>query len=347
MKGMSTRIIYTKESTKENDILLAETLARLDGNTYGLTYSSGSAVLVNVVALLGTGSEILSSTDVCGGTYRYLVQVAGNQGIKHKIIDLSDLKAVEYILKNNLVKIIWVETPTNPMLKVIDIERLSKLAKKYKSLLVVDNTLSTPVIQRPAEWGADIVVYSTTKYINGHGDASGGALTTSNFELYSKLKFIHKAIGAHLSPSNAWLTLRGIKTLELRMERQSKNAEQIAVFLHNHRKIKEVFYPGLYIREQKKIVKKQMKNAGGMISIVIKDIYDVWKFISHLKYFSFAESLGGVQSLIEHPASMSHSSLPQIEREKIGITDKLLRISVGIENIEDLIGDLKQALYKI
>lgn len=347
MKGITTSIIHTHESTKENDALLANVLARLDGNTYGLTYSSGSAVLVNVVALLGASSEILFSTDVCGGTYRYLIEVAGNQGVKHKIIDLSDFKAVEYTLKNNLVKIIWVETPTNPMLKVIDIERLSKLAKKYNSLLVVDNTLSTPVIQRPAEWGADMIVYSTTKYINGHGDASGGALTTSNFKLYSKLKFIHKAIGAHLSPSNASLTLRGIKTLELRIERQSKNAEQIAVFLHNHRKIKKVFYPALFTGVQKKIVKKQMKNTGGVVSIVIKDIYDVWKFISYLKYFSFAESLGGVQSLIEHPASMSHSSLPQSEREKIGITDTLLRISVGIENIEDLIGDLKQALDKI
>jgi len=327
-------------------IILEQTLANLDSNAFGLAYSSGSAALANIVALLKSNEMILFSTDAYGGTYRFIVRVAGNQGIKYKIIDLTDYDKTEEILKIGGIKIIWVETPTNPLLKVVDILRLSKLAKKYKSILVVDNTFASPVIQRPAKLGADVVVYSTTKYINGHSDVIGGALTTSNKELYTKLKFLQNAIGAILSPFDSWLTLRGLRTLELRMERHIDNAEKIAIFLNKHKKIKKVYYPGLFTGEQKRIVSRQMKRPGGMLSIEIKEKYNVKKFLTSLKYFPLAESLGGVESLIDHPASMTHASIPKEEREKIGLTDGLLRISVGIENIEDLIADLKQAFDK-
>ena len=328
-------------------IILEQTLANLDSNAFGLAYSSGSAALANIVALLKSNEVILFSTDAYGGTYRFIIRVAGNQGIKYKIIDLTDYAKTEEILKIGGIKIIWVETPTNPLLKVVDISRLSKLAKKYKSILVVDNTFASPVIQQPAKLGADVVVYSTTKYINGHSDVIGGALTTSNKDLYIKLKFLQNAIGAILSPFDSWLTLRGLKTLELRMKCHIDNAEKIAELLSNHKKIKKVYYPGLFTGEQKKIVLKQMKRPGGMLSIEIKEKYNVKKFLSSLKYFPLAESLGGVESLIDHPASMTHASIPKEERKKIGLTDGLLRISVGIENIEDLIVDLKQALDKI
>lgn len=327
-------------------IILEQTIAELDNNTYGLAYSSGSAALANIVALLKPNEEILFSTDAYGGTYRFIVRVAGVQGIKYQITDLTDYKKTEDILKNNNVKIIWAETPTNPLLKVVDIEKLSILAKKYKSLLVVDNTFASPIIQQPANLGADIVAYSTTKYINGHSDVVGGALTTSNQDLYTTLKFLQNSIGAILSPFDSWMTLRGLRTLELRIKRHVDNAEKIAEFLKSHKKIKKVYYPGLFKGEQGEIVKKQMKRPGGMISVELNEKYDVQKFLSALEYFPLAESLGGVESLIDHPASMTHASIPKIEREKIGLSDGLFRISVGIENTEDLLEDLTQALEK-
>lgn len=328
-------------------VILEKTLAKLDGNSFGLAYSSGSAVLANIVALLKQNEAILFSTDAYGGTYRFIVNVSGNQGIKYKIVDLTDIKKTEKALMKNNIKIIWLETPSNPLLKVVDISRLSKLAKKYQTILIVDNTFASPIIQQPAKFGADIVVYSTTKYINGHSDVIGGALTTNSEELYMRLKFLQNAIGAILSPFDSWLTLRGLRTLELRMQRHIDNAEKIVDFLNKHKKIKKVFYPGLFTGEQKEIVKKQMQQPGGMLSIEIKEKCDVKKFLNSLKYFPLAESLGGVESLIDHPASMTHASIPKGEREKIGLSDGLLRISVGIENIEDLIADLKQALEKI
>jgi len=344
--GNTGRYDYSR-TVNPTRTILEQTLASLDHNTFGLAYSSGSAVLANVEALLKKDETILFSTDAYGGTYRFIVKVAGNQGIKYKIVNLIDYTKTEEVLKKNNIKIIWVETPTNPLLKIVDISRLSKLAKKYKSILVVDNTFASPVIQQPARLGADIVAYSTTKYINGHSDVIGGALTTSSKELYTKLKFLQNAIGAILSPFDSWLTLRGLRTLELRMERHIDNAEKIAEFLSKHKKIKTVYYPGLFTGEQKKIAEKQMKRPGGMLSIEIKEKYNVKKFLDTLKYFPLAESLGGVESLIDHPASMTHASIPKVEREKIGLSDGLLRISVGIENIEDLIDDLKQALEKV
>lgn len=328
-------------------IILEETMAQMDGNKYGLAYSSGSAVLANVVALLKSDESILFSSDAYGGTYRYIVRAAGVQGIRYNIVDLTDSQQTEEVLKQNNIKIVWVETPTNPLLKVVDISRLSKLTKKYKALLVVDNTFATPILQQPASLGADVVVYSTTKYINGHSDVVGGVLTTNNSDLYPQLKFLQNAIGAILSPFDSWLTLRGLKTLELRMQRHVDNAEKIAEFLNKHKKIKKVFYPGLFTGEQGEIVRKQMIRPGGMISVELKDGYDVQKFLSSLAYFPLAESLGGVESLIDHPASMTHASIPKNERAKIGLSDELFRISVGIENVDDLLADLSQAFKKV
>jgi cystathionine beta-lyase len=241
---------------------------------------------------------------------------------------------------------VWVETPTNPLLKVVDIQRLAKQAHAHDALLVVDNTFASPILQQPAALGADIVAYSTTKYINGHSDVVGGVLTTSDETLYPKLKFLQNSIGAILSPFDSWLTLRGLKTLELRMQRHVDNAESIANFLNKHKKIKKVFYPGLFTGEQGKIVKKQMNRPGGMLAIEIHEQYNVQAFLQALTYFPLAESLGGIESLIDHPASMTHASIPKKEREKIGLSDGLLRISVGIENKDDLLEDLNQALQK-
>jgi cystathionine beta-lyase/cystathionine gamma-synthase len=326
--------------------ILEHTMAELDNNKYGLAYSSGSAVLANIVALLKPGEEILFSTDAYGGTYRFIVRAAGSQGVQHRIADLTDAQQTEAVLKAHKIKIIWLETPTNPLLKVTDIAKLSGLARQYGALLVVDNTFASPILQQPSALGADIVVYSTTKYINGHSDVVGGVLTTSNSELYPRLKFLQNSIGAILSPFDSWMTLRGLRTLELRIQRHSDNAEKIAEFLSNHKKVKRVFYPGLFTGEQGAIVAKQMKRSGGMVSIEIDDAYDVKKFLDALEYFPLAESLGGVESLVDHPASMTHASIPKEKREKIGLSDGLLRLSIGIENVDDLIGDLEQALNR-
>lgn len=327
-------------------IILENTLAALDEVSYGLAFSSGSAALATIVSSLKPNEEILFSTDAYGGTYRYIVNVSGKQGVRYHIVDLTNPNLVEDTLKKSTVKYIWLETPTNPLLKVTDIRELADLAHKYNALLIVDNTFASPVVQKPVLLGADIVVYSTTKYMNGHSDVVGGALVTDNESLYIKLKFLQNAIGAILSPFDSWLTLRGLRTLELRMERHVENAEAIASYLSKHKKILKVYYPGLFTGESKKIVEKQMKNGGGMMSIEIKEKYSVKKFLRALKYFPLAESLGGVESLIDHPASMTHASIPKAERKKIGLSNGLFRISVGIENKIDLLEDLKQALEK-
>lgn len=328
-------------------ILLEQTLAVLDGNSFGLAYSSGSAALANVIALLGRDESVLFSTDAYGGTYRYIIRVAGAQGVRYGITDLTDLEGTEMVLKKGGVKLIWVESPTNPLLKVTDIARLASLAHKYGAFLIVDNTFATPVIQKPAELGADIVAYSTTKYMNGHSDVVGGALTTSNKSLYAKLKFLQNSIGAILSPFDSWLTLRGLRTLELRMIRHNENAQNLAIYLKDRPEVHKVFYPGLFTGTQGNIVTRQMKGYGGMVSVEMHKRFDMVGFLSHLKYFPLAESLGGVESLIDHPASMTHASIPATERKKIGLSDELIRISVGIENWDDLREDLDGAFKAV
>ncbi len=334
--------------------VLEQTLAVLDTAAYGLAFSSGSAVLATIVAVLQPGESILFSSDAYGGTYRYIVNVARKQGIPYHITDFTKLDRVEEELGKGGIKLVWVETPTNPLLKVTDIQKLADITHAHGAHLIVDNTFATPILQQPLVHGADIVVYSTTKYMNGHSDVVGGALTTSNQELYTKLKFLQNAIGAILSPFDSWLTLRGLRTLELRMQRHTENAEAIAKFLSTHQNVKAVYYPGFAngqpdannteLQEAARIVKKQMKHPGGMLSVELKDSIDPQQFIQKLKYFPLAESLGGVESLLDHPASMTHASIPPEERKKIGLSDGLFRISVGIENKEDLLADLAHAL---
>ncbi len=323
---------------------LETTLAQLDDATYALAYSSGSAALANVAALLETGQEILFSSDAYGGTYRHIVQVASVRGTGYQVVDFTDLAATEAMLTAHPIKLVWVESPTNPLLKVVDITAVAKLAHTHGAILAVDNTFATPVIQKPLLLGADIVTYSTTKYLNGHSDSVGGSIAVNDENLHDKLKFLQNAIGAILSPFDSWLTLRGMRTLELRMAQHVKNAQALAKLLSTHPNVEKAYYPGLFTGEQGKIVARQMHMPGAIISIQLQPHCDVQKFIAALKYFPLAESLGGVESLIDHPASMTHASIPREEREKIGLLDSLLRISVGIENTDDLVDDMRAAL---
>jgi cystathionine beta-lyase/cystathionine gamma-synthase len=334
---------YSRSGNPTRETLEA-TLAAIDDAPHALAYSSGSATLVNVAALLEQGEELLFSSDAYGGTYRYITQVLAKQGTQYQIADLTDLEAVKTVLQERHVKIVWVETPTNPLLKVADIEALAKLAHDNNAILVVDNTFATPVIQQPLTLGADIVVYSTTKYMNGHSDSLGGSLAVRDEKLYERLKFLQNAIGAILSPFDSWLTLRGLRTLELRIRQHVASAQAIAELLAAHPKIKKVYYPGLFTGEQGKIVKRQMKLPGAIISVELDPTYDVQQFLQALAYIPLAESLGGVESLIDHPASMTHAAIPKEERAKIGLGDELFRISVGIENTADLLADITQAL---
>lgn len=324
--------------------ILEETLAELDGAKYALTYSSGSAALANIVALHKKDEAILFSSDAYGGTYRYITNVTSRTGINHFIVDFTDLASVQKTVEKENIKIIWIETPTNPLLKVADIQKLADIAHTNDSILVVDNTFLTPVAQRPIEHGADIVVYSTTKFINGHSDSVGGSVALNSPELYEELKLLQNAIGAILSPFDSWLTLRGLRTLELRIKQHNVTAQKIAELLNSHPRVKQVYYPGLFNGEQGKIVAKQQLLPGAIVSLELADEVDPQKFFSKLQYFPLAESLGGVESLIDHPASMTHASIPPEERANIGLSDGLLRISVGIENTDDLVNDIRQAL---
>lgn len=337
---------YSRSGNPTREILEA-TLAKLDGAKYGLAYSSGSAALANIAALLHEGEDILFSSDAYGGTYRYITKVLARTGIKHHITDFTDLQAVELLLQEHPIKVIWIETPTNPLLKVADIRALADVAHANNALLVVDNTFLTPVAQRPIEHGADIVVYSTTKFINGHSDSIGGSLALNDEKLYEELKFLQNAIGAILSPFDAWLTLRGLRTLELRIQRHTENALKIVEVLKASDKIKKIYHPSVFIGEQAAIVKRQQLSPGSIISVELADDVDPQKFLGALQYFPLAESLGGIDSLIDHPATMTHASIPPEERAKIGLTDGLFRISVGIENGDDLVADIKQALANL
>jgi cystathionine beta-lyase/cystathionine gamma-synthase len=337
---------YSRSGNPTREILEA-TLAKLDGAKYSLAYSSGSAVLANIAALLHKGEDILFSSDAYGGTYRYITQVLARTGIDHHITDFTDLDSVESLLGKYPIKVIWIETPTNPLLKVADIRGLADLAHAHNALLVVDNTFLTPVAQRPLEHGADVVVYSTTKFINGHSDSIGGSLALNDSKLYEELKFLQNAIGAILSPFDSWLTLRGLRTLELRTQRHTENALKIVEVLKASDKIKKVYHPSLFTGEQGAIVKRQQLSTGSIISVELADNVDPQKFLSALQYFPLAESLGGIDSLIDHPATMTHASIPPEERAKIGLSDGLFRISVGIENSDDLVADIRQALKNL
>ncbi len=324
---------------------LEESIASLEGGNYGLAFGSGLAAIDCVIKMLRPGDEVISTNDLYGGTYRLFRRIFEPLGIKFHFVEMAETNAIEALVNKN-TKLIWVETPTNPMMNIIDIEAIGKVAKSSNTLLVVDNTFATPYLQRPLEMGADIVMHSATKYLAGHSDVVLGLLTVKDKALADKLYFIQNSSGAICGPMDSFLTLRGIKTLHVRMQRHCENGRDIAHFLKAHPKVDKVYWPGFEDHPGHAIGKKQMKDFGGMISFTVKgnSLENTVKLVSALRVFTLAESLGGVESLAGHPASMTHASIPKEEREKTGIVDSLIRLSVGIEDIEDLKADLDQAL---
>lgn len=324
---------------------LEDNLASIENGKFGLAFASGLAAIDAVLKLLKPGDEIISTNDLYGGTYRLFTKVFESFGLKFHFVGMENPEAIEEKI-NTHTRLLWVETPTNPMMNIIDLEVVSVIAKKHRLLLAVDNTFATPYLQRPLEWGADIVMHSVTKYLGGHSDVVMGALIVNDQTLAEKLYFIQNASGAVCGPMDSFLVLRGIKTLHVRMQRHCENAKKIAEFLKLHPKIEKVYWPGLPEHKNHKTAKKQMHDFGGMLSFVTKgnDYAEAIRIVERLQIFTLAESLGGVESLAGHPASMTHASIPKTEREKSGVVDALIRLSVGIEDADDLLADLKQAI---
>lgn len=327
---------------------LEDNVAALENGKHGLAFASGLAAMDTLFKIFKSGDEIISSSDLYGGSYRLFTKVFANYGIKFHFVDFNDLQKVERLI-NDKTKMIWIETPTNPMINIIDIEAVAKITKQHNLLLAVDNTFASPYLQTPLDLGADIVMHSITKYISGHSDVIMGALILNDDKLQQQLAFLQNSCGAVPGPQDCFLVLRGIKTLHLRMERHCENAQVIADFLKSHPKVDTINYPGFTTHPNHDIAKKQMRGMGGMLSFTLvgNNYEDAKKVISSTKIFALAESLGGVESLCGHPASMTHAAIPKEEREKTGVIDSLIRLSVGIEDAEDLISDLKQAMDKI
>lgn len=324
---------------------LEDCLAALENCKYGLAFSSGMGATDCVLRLLQPGDEVITGDDLYGGSYRIFTKVYEKYGIKFHFLDLSKPEnIIPYI--NDKTKLVWIETPTNPTMRIIDIEGVAKITKEKKILLTVDNTFASPYLQNPIDLGADIVMHSVTKYIGGHSDVVMGALLTNDEQLHKDLFFIYNACGATPGPQDSFLVLRGIKTLHLRMKAHCENGEKVAHYLKNHPKIDKIYWPGFEDHPNHDIAKKQMRGFGGMVSITLKDadLQETFRIASRFKVFSLAESLGGVESLVNHPTTMTHGSIPKEAREKVGVTDNLLRLSVGVEDIDDLLADLEQAL---
>ena len=324
---------------------LESSFSSIEGGKFGLAFGSGLAAIDAVLKLLNPGDEVISTNDLYGGSYRLFTKIFEKYGLVFHFTEMNDLSKIENLVNKN-TKMIWVETPTNPMMNIVDIKGLSNISKKFKLILAVDNTFATPFLQQPLLLGADIVMHSATKYLAGHSDVVLGALIVNDQKLSEKLYFIQNASGAICGPMDSFLTLRGIKTLHVRMQRHCENAKKIANYLNSHPKIKSVYWPGFEKHPNHNIAKKQMNDYGAMISFTTKgnSMSKSIKIVESLKVFTLAESLGGVESLAGHPASMTHASIPKKEREKSGVVDSLIRLSVGIEDIEDLIEDLKQAI---
>ena len=324
---------------------LENALASIENGTRALAFSSGLAATDCILRSFKAGDEVIAMDDLYGGTYRMFTRIYKDSGIKFHFVDMNDLQKFKSLINKN-TKLVWVETPTNPLMKLADIREISKITKAHNILFAVDNTFATPYLQKPLDLGADIVMHSATKYLSGHSDVIAGALIVKEESLGEQLHFQQFATGAILGPMDSFLVLRGIKTLHLRMQRHCENGEKIADYLNQHSKIKTVYYPGLASHPFHEIAKKQMTGFGGMVSFTFisgrKE--DAVRFLEKLKVFTLAESLGGVESLANHPALMTHASIPEDKRKEIGITDDLVRLSVGIEDIEDLITDLEQAL---
>lgn len=324
---------------------LENALASIENGNFGLAFGSGLAAIDAVIKLLNPNDEVISTNDLYGGSYRLFTKIFERYGVKFHFVGMQDTQAIEEKINAN-TKLIWVETPTNPMMNIIDIKAVAEIAKKHNILLAVDNTFATPYLQQPLDLGADIVMHSATKYLGGHSDVVMGALVVKDKELSERLYFIQNASGAVCGPMDSFLVLRGIKTLALRMQRHCENGRAVAEFLKSHPQVDKVYWPGFESHPNHAVAKSQMKDFGGMISFTIKgnDFDKTIRTLEKLKVFTLAESLGGVESLVGHPASMTHASIPKEEREKTGVIDSLIRLSVGIEDAEDLIADLKQAL---
>lgn len=327
---------------------LQDNLAALENGKYGICFSSGLAAIDAIIKLFNPGDEIISTNDLYGGTYRLFTKVFEKYGIKFHFAPMDQPDGIVDLINEN-TKMIWVETPTNPMMNIIDLKKMALISKTHGVLLGVDNTFASPYLQNPLNFGADIVMHSVTKYLGGHSDVVMGALVVNDDSLAERLAFIQNACGAIPGPQDCFLVLRGIKTLHLRMERHSQNGKTIAAYLKNHPKVEKVYWPGFEDHPNHAVAKSQMKDFGGMISFTLvgNSLEDAKKVMESFKLFSLAESLGGVESLCGHPATMTHASIPKEEREKLGLVDSLIRLSVGVEDAEDLKNDLIDALAKI
>jgi cystathionine gamma-lyase len=325
--------------------VLEKSIAALEDAKFGLCFSSGMGAMDAVIKMLRPGDDVITGNDLYGGSYRMFSKVFANFGIKFHYIDLTDASNISNYINAN-TKLIWVETPTNPTMQIIDIKACAEISKKHNLILAVDNTFATPYLQNPLALGADIVMHSVTKYLGGHSDVVMGALVTNDDKIHAELAFIHNSCGATPGPMDSFLVLRGIKTLHLRMERHCFNGEKIAHYLRNHPAIEKVYWPGFEDHPNYQIAKTQMRGFGGMISIVLKgkDLDATFKTASSFKVITLAESLGGVESLVNHPATMTHASIPKETREAAGVVDNMLRLSIGVEDVEDLLADLEQAL---
>lgn len=323
---------------------LEDALASIENGARGLAFSSGLAATDCLLRMFKAGDEIIAMDDLYGGTYRLFTRLYKDSGIKFHFVDMNDLEKFQSLINEN-TKLVWVETPTNPLMKLADIAAIAQITKKQNILFAVDNTFATPYLQKPLDLGADIVMHSATKYLGGHSDVIAGALIIKDKVLGEELHFKQFATGATLGPMDSFLVLRGIKTLHLRVQRHCENGEKVAEYLNNHPLLERVYYPGLASHPFHEIAKKQMSGFGGMVSFTFKSgkKEDAIKFLENLKVFTLAESLGGVESLANHPALMTHASIPEDKRKEVGISDDLVRLSVGIEDIEDLLADLEQA----
>jgi cystathionine gamma-lyase len=336
------RYVYSRTHNPTREALEAN-LAALEGGKHGLAFSSGMGAITTLMSLFRRGDHIVASDDLYGGTYRIFTRIFSDFGLEFSFVDMTSLQKVRKALRPS-TRALWAESPTNPLMKVVDLSALATLSHEVGGFLVVDNTFASPYLQEPLALGADVVMHSTTKYLSGHSDVIGGAAITSNEALHERLRFSQNALGAVPSPLDCFLVLRGTKTLALRMERHSANALEVARFLREHRGIARVHYPGLPDHPQHKLARRQMRAYGGMLSFELSETSRVKAFLDALKLIIVGESLGGVESLIEHPASMTHASVPAAEREKVGIDEGLIRLSVGCEDVEDLLEDLDQAL---
>lgn len=343
--GKPGEYIYSRSANPTRTALEAN-LAALEGARFGVAFASGCAATDSIIRLLKPGAHVIAGTDLYGGTYRLFEQVLRDFGFDFEYVDTTDVSNIAAAWRDETA-MVYIETPTNPLMSLTDISAAADLTRERGARLTVDNTFMSPYLQRPLELGADLVFHSTTKYINGHSDSIGGMVMTNDIEDAERLRFIAKSVGAALSPFEAWLIQRGVKTLALRMERSQATAGRVVELLDNHAKVKHVYYPGLPAHPQHELAKRQMSGFGGMVSFDLADMAAVKRLLDSLTVFTLAESLGGVETLISNPASMTHASIPREEREARGVKDGLVRISVGIEDAEDLLADLRQGLENV